>query len=94
MNQTTKQQVVKGTEDVTNASRLVQIIMNQTTYTEQEAKEKLELHGNDIYKTLREFMAIPEPVAKKITSVNQCIYKEIRQNLGVVDINYDLPKEE
>lgn len=75
------------------ASRLVQIVMNQTTYTEQEAKDKLATHHNDVYKTLREFMSIPEPTTKKITSVNQTIYKEIRQNLGVIDINYDAPKE-
>ena len=75
------------------ASRLVQIIMNQTTYTEQEAAEKLALHNNDIYKILREFMSIPEPTTKKITSLNQTIYKEIRQNLGVVDVNYNIPKE-
>jgi hypothetical protein len=76
-----------------DASRLVQILVNQTTYTEQEAREKLALHNNDIYKTLREFMSIPEPVAKKITSVNQTIYKEIRQNLGVVEVNYNESKE-
>ena len=76
-----------------DASRLVQILMNQTTYTEQEAKEKLASHNNDIYKTLREFMSIPEPVTKKITSVNQTIYKEIRQNLGVVEVNYNESKK-
>lgn len=73
-------------------SGLVQIIMNQTTYTEQEAKDKLAFHNNDIYKTLREFMSIPEQSPKKMTSLNQSIYKEIRQNLGVIDINYEVPK--
>lgn len=76
-------------KEETNMSSLVKIIMNQTTYTEQEARDKLAFHNNDIYKTLREFMSIPEPATKKITSVNQTIYKEIRKNLGVVELNYD-----
>ena len=80
-----------ATKNATNslATSTIQIVMNQTTYTEQEAREKLAHHGNDIYKTLREFMSIPEPVPKKMTSLNQCIYKEIRNNLGIVDINYE-----
>jgi hypothetical protein len=35
-------------------------------------------------------MSIPEPSPKKMTSLNQCIYKEIRNNLGIVDINYEV----
>jgi len=84
MNQPNQPNQIK--EEMINASRLVQMIVNQTTYTEQEAREKLLSHNNDIYKTLREFMSIPEPVPKKMISVNQCIYKEIRNNLGIVDI--------
>ena len=82
---------INVSKDATNslATSTIQIVMNQTTYTEQEAREKLAHHGNDIYKTLREFMSIPEPVPKKMTSLNQCIYKEIRNNLGIVNINYE-----
>jgi hypothetical protein len=95
MKQTTKINGPKeenGPKEATNAlsSETIQIVMNQTTYTEQEAREKLAHHGNDIYKTLREFMSIPEPSPKKMTSLNQCIYKEIRNNLGIVDINYEV----
>jgi len=69
---------------------LAQIIMNQTTYTKEEALEKLGLHNNDICGVLREFMSIPEPLPAKITSINQSIYKEIRHNLGIVDISYNV----
>jgi hypothetical protein len=98
MKQTTKiNETKEETKDATKekeatnalASKTIQIVMNQTTYTEQEAREKLAHHGNDIYKTLREFMSIPEPSPKKMASLNQCIYKEIRNNLGIVDINYE-----
>ena len=85
----------KGQESHQHAdTTLAQIVMNQTTYTEDEALTKLGLHNNDICKVLREFMSIPEPPAKKITSINQSIYKEIRRNLGIVDIDYNMNNEE
>lgn len=89
INETKEETSANETSTSTSANKTIQIVMNQTTYTEQEAREKLAHHGNDIYKTLREFMSIPEPVPKKMTSLNQCIYKEIRNNLGIVDINYE-----
>lgn len=65
---------------------LVKIVMGQTTYTEEQASEKLMTYNNDIYKVLREFMSIPEQVPRKITSINQTIYRELRNNLGIVDV--------
>ena len=93
MNKTaTKEEREKGVEGQGSKvdATLAQIIMNQTTYTKEEALTKLKLHNNDICGVLREFMSIPEPPPKKITSSHQRIYKEIRHNLGIVDINYNM----
>jgi len=83
------EQLVMKEERGKGSTTLAQIIMNQMTYTEEEELTKLELHNNDICGVLREFMSIPVPTAKKITSINQSIYKELRRNLGIVDISYN-----
>ena len=60
----------------------VKKIMSQTTYTEELAKQKLEEFNYDFMKVLKDYMGISEkPKNDKIKSVNQEIYKQIRQNL-------------
>ena len=56
----------------------VNIIMKQTTYSAEEAAEKLAKHGNNYVKVIKEFMNIPEKKETKIKSINQEIYKQIR----------------
>lgn len=70
------------------AAETVQMIMRQTTYTEEQASAKLALYKNDVYKVLRDFMSIPEKKEQKPPSLNQTIYKELRTNLGVVDVDF------
>ena len=60
----------------------VRLIMNQTSYTEEEAIEKLKLFNGDYMLVLRDYMGIPQKKeTKKIHSVNQEIYKQIRTTL-------------
>jgi hypothetical protein len=59
-------------------------IMAQTTYTYDEAKEKLNYFEGDFMKVLKDYMGIKcEPSNKnaKIKSVNQEIYRQIRHTL-------------
>ena len=44
----------------------VKQIMSQTTYSEQEAREKLQEFNNDFMKVLKNYMGIPEK-KKRIT---------------------------
>lgn len=56
---------------------LVEVVCRQTSYTREEAENKLKEHDQDIEKVLREFI---EPIAvKKIENkdANQVIYAEI-----------------
>ena len=58
-----------------------QIIIRQTTYTIGEAREKLEEFNYDYIKVIKQFMGITEKKETKIKSVNQEIYKQMRQKL-------------
>jgi len=60
----------------------VKQIMSQTTYSEQEAREKLQEFNNDFMRVLKNYMGIPDKKEnKQIKSVNQEIYKQIRHSL-------------
>ena len=82
-------------EDATNITQhedpdnMVNVIMRQTTYSREEAVEKLEFHNNDMFKVLRDFMRIPEKKTVQTGSLNQTIYKEIRNTLGSVPIDFN-----
>jgi hypothetical protein len=67
----------------------INIIMRQTTYSREETVAKLAAHNNDMFKVLREFMRIPEKKTVSTGSLNQTIYKEIRQTLGSVPIDFN-----
>lgn len=68
---------------------LVKKIMAQTTYTEEIAKKKLEEFDYDFMKVLKDYMGISEkPKNDKIKSINQEIYKQIRQNLDASMTEY------
>jgi hypothetical protein len=62
------------------------IIVSQTSYTIEEAKELLENNNGDYIKIVLEYLkkdkAIIEPEPKKQTSLNQSIYKHIRSKMN------------
>lgn len=59
----------------------VEIILRQTDYTEEKAREKL-LHFNyDYILVIKDFLGIAEKKAPKIVSVNQEIYKQLRYKM-------------
>jgi hypothetical protein len=68
---------------------LIKKIMCQTTYTEEIAKQKLEEFNYDFIRVLKDYMGITEkPKNEKIKSLNQEIYKQIRQNLDASMTEY------
>ena len=65
-------------------------IMNQTNYTKEEATNKLILFNNDYMKVIKDYMNIPIhiPEEKKVKSVNQEIFRQIRIKLDNSMKNY------
>jgi hypothetical protein len=60
----------------------VKKVMSQTNYTQEEAREKLQLFNCDYMRVLKDYMGIPEKKEKpSIKSVNQEIYRQIRTTL-------------
>jgi hypothetical protein len=66
---------------LSDQTKIINIVMTQTTYSADEAKEKLAKHNNDYVKVIKEFMGIPEKKPTKIKSVNQEIYRQIRSTM-------------
>jgi ATP-dependent Lon protease len=58
----------------------VKMVMSQTTYTKEEATEKLRIFNYDYIKVIKDFMKIPEKKVE-LKTVNQEIYKQIRHTL-------------
>ena len=56
----------------------LQIIMRQTDYTEETAMQKLNEFNYDHLQVIRDFLGIAEKKTPVITSINQEIYKQLR----------------
>ena len=68
----------------------IEIIMRQTDYTYEEARNKLQLHNNNITEVIRLYLK-PEtsdtsPEIKPQLSMNQQIYKEIRSLMDEIEV--------
>jgi hypothetical protein len=72
----------------------INIVMNQTDYTREIAKEKLEKNDYNEIVTIKEYFGITEKKAPKISSVNQEIYKQIRYKLDGAMKEYNSRKAE
>jgi fatty acid/phospholipid biosynthesis enzyme len=59
----------------------VQIILRQTDYTEQKAREKLQQFNNNEIAVIKDYFGITEKKAPQVISVNQEIYKQLRSHL-------------
>ena len=67
----------------------IQIIMRQTDYTEEKAREKLGEFKFHEMSVIRDYFGITEKKApEKVTSVNQEIYKQLRGHLDGAMKNY------
>lgn len=67
----------------------IQVVMRQTDYTEEKAREKLGEFKFDEMAVIRDYFGISEKkVKKQVTSVNQEIYKQLREHLDGAMRNY------
>jgi hypothetical protein len=66
----------------------VQIVLRQTDYTQEQAREKLKEYGFDEIATIKAYLGITEKNAPQIKSVNQEIYKQLRCKLDSNMRNY------
>ena len=71
---------------------LIEQIQRQTNYSYLEAREKLIAHNNDSLKVMKEYLGIVDkPKASHIhCSLNQAIYKEIREKIKICKDYKDL----
>jgi hypothetical protein len=70
----------------------IKIVMSQTTYSYDESKQFLLSYNNDYMKVIREYLGV-KTSSKKITSVNQEIYKQLRVKLDSCMRDFNIRKE-
>jgi hypothetical protein len=67
----------------------VQIILRQTNYTPEQAKDKLQQFNFNEEEVIRDYFGVSKKTTpQKITSVNQTIYKQLRGYLDGAMKNY------
>ena len=57
--------------------KLINVVKNQTTYTEDEIIEKLKENNNDPIQVIRKYMNINTEKKEEKKSLNQTVYSEI-----------------
>jgi hypothetical protein len=69
-------------------SQEISMIMRQTNYSEEVAKNKLNQHNNNIMKVIEEYMGIKEEKKAPMVSVNQEKYNHFRKLMDSAEQNY------
>jgi len=67
--------------DEDELQKKIDMIMRQSDYTEEQAREKLTQFNGDHLLVIKDYLGIPEKKTDTVKSVNQEIYKQIRYNL-------------
>lgn len=57
--------------------KLIKVVKNQTTYTEDEIIEKLKENDNDPIKVIQNYMNVKPRKEEEKKSLNQTVYSEI-----------------
>ena len=68
--------------------KMIEMVMRQTEYTYDEAKKELEEYNWNYEKVIRKFMGIEEKTEKKCKTVNQEIFKQIRNHMDAASNNF------
>jgi hypothetical protein len=71
----------------------IQMILRQTDYTEEIAREKLKEFNYDHILVIKSYFGIPEKKTQVVESLNQEIYKQMRYKLDGVIRDYNFRKE-
>ena len=77
-------------EDINN---MIQIILRQTDYSEEIAREKLKEANFDHILVIKKYLGITEKKAPPIKSKNQEIYKQLRYKLDSSMREFNIRKE-
>jgi hypothetical protein len=78
-----------------NNEEFIEQVCRQTDYSRDLAISKLAEYEQDVVKVVREYLtgsSIKKEVVKKMTSVNQQIYKEIRTMMDDASLAYEKSK--
>jgi len=75
-----------------NTNEKIQKIMRQTNYSEEIIKEKLKEYNFDEVSVIKNYLGIVEKKTN-IKSVNQEIYKQMRQKLVTTGISITQPED-
>lgn len=78
-----------------NLDNLVQIIINQTNYSKEEAEDKLKLWNGDHISVIKEYLnpKFAEKKTPKSKSVNQQMMTQIRNFMDDISKQHQLRKE-
>ena len=91
-----KQMMLKRQED--RKQQLVEVVMRQTDYDEDTARNKLTVHDYDVSKTILEYMKPPEEDKEdkegKKNSRNQMLYGEFRRFLDEASTTHRKAQEQ
>lgn len=72
-----------------NIEEKIQMVLRQTDYTQEIAREKLEKFNFNELAVIRDYFGIPEKKEpEKIKSINQAIYKQLRGHLDTAMRDY------
>ncbi len=75
-------------------SNNIDIILRQTNYSEEEAREKLFEYNNDYVAVIKAYLGVKKGASKpEIKSVNQEIYKQMRFKLDSAMRDYTVRKD-
>lgn len=68
----------------------IEIVMRQTNYNEEQAREKLVSFEDDELAVIRDYMGVPSKKPTKVidSSINQAIYKQLRGHLDKIMSEY------
>ena len=73
---------------------LIQIILRQTDYTEETAREKLIENGGNHILVIKKYMGLDNKKQEPVKSLNQEIYKQLRYKLDSSMKEYNNSKKE
>jgi hypothetical protein len=71
----------------------IDIILRQTNYSEEEAREKLFEYNNDYIAVIKAYLGVKAADKSEIKSVNQEIYKQMRFKLDSAMRDYTVRKD-
>lgn len=75
-------------------SNNIDIILRQTNYSKEEAREKLVEYNNDYIAVIKAYLGVNKDASKsEIKSVNQEIYKQMRFKLDSAMRDYTVRKD-